>query len=290
MTEYSEQKKMEQGKTIPPFHNRFNIEIEMEQVRSSFIARVVNLIEVYFPQLEIHPLRRSERYDNILRLVATELGTQYQAGKRFHDYADKDFINMLHAIEALFKVLGSQQDKVESLVFEKAVIIEAMSKSEVDLEVEWIDGVFVRSGAKLLDEDLLNNNLEWLSEIKYASVLEPFKKGLGHWMEAQSKPERLKDTVTEMYESLEALAKVIIGNNKDLSANREAFIGALNLGDYHKRMLRDYIEYANKYRHALKPGEKRTLLLPNEVETFFYLTGIFIRLAVQQLNQSIKTP
>ncbi len=136
-----------------------------------------------------------------------------------------------------------------------------------------------------MDEALVNDNLQWLSEPKYVSVLEPFDKGIRYYLKAQTEPENLKSTVTEMYEALEALAKLHLGNNKDLSGNRDAFVSTLKLSDYYKRLLSGYIEYANDYRHPPKLGEKRVALLPNEVEAFIYTTGLFIRLVIQTLKQ-----
>jgi hypothetical protein len=47
-------------------------------------------------------------------------------------------------------------------------------------------------------------------------------------------------------------------------------------------LLKEYIEYANNFRHALKEGEKRPAVSVAEVESFVYLTGIFIRLAIAE--------
>jgi hypothetical protein len=40
------------------------------------------------------------------------------------------------------------------------------------------------------------------------------------------------------------------------------------------------IGYANDFRHALAPGEKWSEPTPREVESFVYLTELFIRLAM----------
>lgn len=142
--------------------------------------------------------------------------------------------------------------------------------------------VFVRTGAPLLDEHLVNEPLRWLSEPKYKSVRQPFEKGLSHYLEAQNRPDRLADVITDMYEAVEALAKIITGrHNKDLSGNAERFISEVNTSKHYKTLLRDYISYGNEFRHAEREGRPRPPLSEPEVESFIYLTGLFIRLAVR---------
>jgi len=46
--------------------------------------------------------------------------------------------------------------------------------------------------------------------------------------------------------------------------------------------LKDYIDYANDYRHAAELGKTKRPPLLNEVEAFIYTSGVYIRLAVQQ--------
>lgn len=98
-----------------------------------------------------------------------------------------------------------------------------------------------------------------------------------------SNPHLLADVVTDMYESVEALSKIVTGrDSKDLSANAELFVRSINASAHYKQILKDYISYANEFRHAAKQGAVRPQLSPREVESFVYLTGVFIRLAVQK--------
>jgi hypothetical protein len=87
-----------------------------------------------------------------------------------------------------------------------------------------------------------------------------------------------------MYEALEKMARNVNNNDKNLGANAKEFIDKLGLSEYYIVMLSSYAKYAHEYRHAVKQGEERKPPLPNEVEAFIYSTGLFIRLAIQQLN------
>ena len=83
-----------------------------------------------------------------------------------------------------------------------------------------------------------------------------------------------------MHEALEALAKVETGRDKDLSANAELFVKAVKASVPYKNLLKQYIEYANNFRHAVGKSAGRPNLSAREVESFMYLTGLFIRLAI----------
>ena len=85
-----------------------------------------------------------------------------------------------------------------------------------------------------------------------------------------------------MYEAVEALAKIVTGRpNKDLSANTEMFISKLKVSNHYKTLLKDYIAYGNEFRHAEDEVMPRPPLSEPEVESFIYLTGLFIRLTIR---------
>ena len=84
-----------------------------------------------------------------------------------------------------------------------------------------------------------------------------------------------------MYEALEALGKIVTNRDKDLSANAELFLKKLGVSEAYKKLLKEYISYANKFRHAADTSVPKPNLSTAEVESFIYLTGVFVRLAIQ---------
>ena len=67
------------------------------------------------------------------------------------------------------------------------------------------------------------------------------------------------DTVTDIYEALEAMAKEVTGKDRELSANTQLFISKLKLNKHYEEMLKGHIEYGCEYRHAVTPGKQRVL-------------------------------
>jgi len=271
-------------KSIPLFHLRFNIKVSQNEAQQRFVNRVLNMIEGFLPELEIQHMEILGNVRAALISVATALGLEYQRNKLFSQYAGTDFQSCLRALDGLYQTYSELSGCREHARKVEQSIQHAISLSETDLGVEWRDGAFWPSGAKLLDEELVNENLKWLADKGYNDVLVPFKKGLRDFLEARNKPERLGDTVTDIYEALEALAKVVTSKDTDLSGNAELFISKLKLNEYYKTLLKNHIEYACEYRHAAKLGKGKKPLKHAEVEAFIYLTGLFMRLAIQQLS------
>ena len=268
----------------PTFHERFNIQVGVDVAQRKFIHRVEN--QIFSELLEDEETLAYIANERIRRAVANALGERYQrmtniASYIRHDFARVgDFHTCLQALESIHDTISSFGDvmKVRQLT---AIINRILQTSEIDLGVTWENGIFVRSGAKLLDHALINEPLSWLSAPKYSNVYAPFEKGLKHFLQSEKRPEILSDVITDMYESLEALAKVISERpSKDLSANAELFVQRIKASEHYKRLLKDYITYANEFRHAGVEGRPRPKLTNNEVESFIYLTGIFIRVAI----------
>jgi hypothetical protein len=282
MGDKSREEKTEKLKIIRPFEKRFDIPLALEDVKERFMNRIWNSLNQEFNLLvESSPF---SEYLPALRHVADGLGVMYHRNYGFGHYAGEDFNQLLNSLELLYAGL-LEYDRASDARTLESLIQSAISMSEIDLGIEWRNGIFQPSGANLLDEELVNEPMKWLADPKYKNVLQPFQKGLRHYLETTKDQSKLPDTITDMYEALEALAKIVTERpNKDLTANAQLFVSKLGLSEYYNKMLKDYIDYACDYRHGVEQTRERQLPKRNEVEAFIYTTGLFIRLAIQQLN------
>lgn len=254
------------------FTDRFAIDVDLEEARRRFVNRTNNRAYLSF----YLDLNENERY-RIKKEIISALGDKYNFHENLSDQIGDDFHRNLQALEVLYNSVGHfYRDKANKL------IINLLAESEIDLGVRWKNGKFIKSGAKLLDDKLVNDVLHWLRGNSYASVIKPFEKGLDHFLHSDKRPEILSDVITDMYEALEALSKIVTERpNKELSANRELFISKVKASPAYKNLLDEYISYANEFRHAVKEGRAKPSLTTAEVESFVYSTGLFLRLAIQ---------
>ena len=256
-----------------PFYKRFNISIDLEEVKRRFVNRIRNQV---FDSFFVHDVDEEIVRADVLWGIANALGEEYDWDGTFDDFVLNDFEKCLQVLESAYRALDSQNLKKQL----SDLVSDAVKSSEIDLGVDWRQGVFVPRGAVLLDEALVNENLAWLSDPQYSNVYGPFDKGLTHYYRMLKEPKFAFDVVTDMYEALEALAKIITNRpNNDLSSNAELFISKVKASDGYKSILRTYIQFANDFRHGIDSKATRSPLKPPEVESFIYLTGIFIRLA-----------
>ena len=271
----AENKKTKSKKTnsIASFHERFDIPMDAEESRRRFLNRAGNLIfDAFLEDIIDRPV-----YQMIRWRVAMDLG-EIHTDIQLKHYAGA-FYKCLQVIETAYRVLSDEDhEKAEML---DGFVRGILDEGDDELGIVWQDGIFTRAGARLLDEELINTSLHWLSKPKFKNVYEPFAKGLCHFLSSEKRPELLYDVITDMYESVEALSKLVTGRpRKDLSANAELFIKQVNASPNYKVLLKDYISYANDFRHALEENRVRPRLEIQEVESFIYLTGLFIRLAM----------
>jgi len=252
------------------FHERFKIQVDLDEAKRRFINRIKGSIYESF----IYSLPDSKATK---KKALFYFGEKDRHGYSLEQFVGEDFYNHLRMLEAIYRACSNsthRRDKLDDLIKDSLIL------SEVDLGVRWKEGRFLPSGAELLDERLVNDSLRWLSKPEHESVLNPFQKGLDHFLRSQSDPKLRADVVTDMYEAVEALAKKVTGKDRDLSANRELFIKKVKASEDYKNILREYIDFACKFRHA--PGEKKPKpnLSERETESFIYLTGLFIRLGM----------
>src|SRR2546421_9892138 len=194
-----------ESRTMPSrFHERFEITIGLDDVKERFVNRIGNRIFNDFFEYRISAVE----YE-LLKAIADELGDWFTTRKGFEDYTKSDFHKTLQALE------GSRRILIADLQLQlDALITKTLNDSELDLGVRYENGVFVRTGTRLLDRKLVNESLRWLSDKKYESVLEPFSKGLDHLLKSEKYPAVLSDVVTDMYERLRLWRRLLLTRTK----------------------------------------------------------------------------
>jgi hypothetical protein len=137
----------------------------------------------------------------------------------------------------------------------------------------------------LLDRKLVDDPLEWLQQLGYTSVSQPFRKSLDHFLHSKRKPSLLSDAVTDAYDALESMAKEVCENNKTFDANREQFIGTIKASQDFKKILKELSQYAHLFRHGASEASPKPNPSTEEVEAFIYAVGLLLRIASRCLNQ-----
>jgi len=257
------------------FHERFDLSVDADAARRRFVNRVDNLIFEQF----LHNNVNSTEWLTAISYVASRLGDRF-AGNYLELLAGSgDFLRHLEAVEAFFDWYGTKF--IEDLQSKFDVTVrQVLGMSETDLGVRWEGGRFRRTGVLLLDDRLVNDPLRWLRAKSLKTVYVPFEKALSHLLRAEKEPSLLSDVVTDAYEALEAMAQVTTGRESDLSANRELFVKTVKASEEYKVLLQEYISYANAFRHAAEQRRSKPAIALREAESFVYMTGTFIRLAV----------
>lgn len=255
------------GEHMAKFEDRFGIEVPIEKARKLFVNRVHYRIledvgggDVEYEEVALHSGER----------VCDDLGLP----RPLPDIVGDDFHRNLKAIEALYGAT-SRKAKLDKRV--RAIL----GLSEIDLGVRWEDGEFKRAGSRTLDKKLVRDVLGWARDQGYETVTAPFEKGLRRLLESTNRPELRIDVVRDTYEALEAVAKVVTGKEGNLNRSQQQFTKAIHAPDVYERILKEYIAYADKFRHAAPVAGPKPTLSAEEVESFVYLTGIFIRFAMR---------
>jgi hypothetical protein len=266
------------------FASRFNINIDVTSAQNVFTQRAITLLKEKLHEMDINiPLPHWERF--YLTRAAYALGRLYQGNVSLEGMVLNNFMDTMKVLESLYNY-ALERNEAEKARDIAEIITRIIRDSDIGLGITWRNGVFIKEGAKLLDEKLIDEPYQWLSSPEYNNVLVPFKKGIDDFLSATNHPERLVDVVRDMYVALEKMARIVCNNENNLGANTEQFVIKLQLSAYYESMLRKHTEYAHTFRHADK-GEGITLMpQPNEVEAFVYTTGLFIRLAIHCLKNN----
>jgi hypothetical protein len=181
---------------------------------------------------------------------------------------EDEFMETIKVLSFLHKTLEKAPGEQETL---SRYIEAALRNATIDLGVEWKGGMFYPSGARELDESLIEEPLGWL--VDFPNERADYLKALTGYTS-----KRLDEVIINCYLAVEGIARQILGNSRTLDNNREDLIKKIGLSQEWKGLLSNFINYANEFkRHA---SEKRHDLNPVEVEGFLYMSGVILRMAI----------
>jgi hypothetical protein len=137
------------------------------------------------------------------------------------------------------------------------------------------------TGARLLDEAVVESNLIWLS--RYPSVLKPFEEALKLYLAKD--PNQYRNMLDNLRFALEQMLRAVLSNQKSLENQKEEFLRWLKQHDVHGRIGSMYHDllfggFAGYQNDAVKHQEDK--YTPAEIEFVLYATGTFLRL-IQRL-------
>jgi hypothetical protein len=140
------------------------------------------------------------------------------------------------------------------------------------------------TGARLLDQALVESNLIWLA--RYPQVLKPFEEALKSY--AAKDPNQYRNMLDNLRFALEQMLRAVLKNQRSLENQKEEFLRWLNKHDVHGRIGSMYHDilfggFAGYQNDAVKHQEDK--YTPAEIEFILYMIGTFLRL-IQRLVEA----
>lgn len=251
------------------FYERFeSLGIDVEEARRRFTTRVLLTLFPNYPRMGGNRLIQ-------FNAVRKALGEPVRTVEDVESLVRSDFYRLLDMLERLMAGWPSTLDFVQRLV----------ETADIDIGITWNEGKFHPRGAKLLDDRLINDPLEWLKNANLPTVYEPFEKALNHLLRARADEGRLADAVTDAYDALEAIAKAVCESDKKFDQLREQYVSKIGASREFKAIAKALSDYAHVFRHGSSVTMPKPALSYAEVESFLYVVGIFTRLGTESLDR-----
>lgn len=260
------------------FNKAFGIQDDLLTEQRRFVERIN---QVVFPQIEkqTYPTSDQEIFEVVCYLLGTNAHARISKANQMNYGSEilvpslrsltrDEFMETLKVLGFLHRALNKNSGGQQTL---SNWIEAALSNATVDLGVTWNDGMFYPSGAKELDERLVDETFKWLTD--FPNEKANYLKAVTGYADKQ-----FGEVITNCYVAVEGLARNILGNSRTLDDNREGLMEELELSQEWKALLSNFIRYANEFqRHA---SENRHNLNPIEVEGFLYMTGVLLRMMI----------
>ena len=231
------------------------------------------------PQLKEHPLAvLVKSYSNEIDYSSTQFYLAAISAESLPEF--------IFTFEVLFRLLEESEDVAETKIKEIAIALKkAIDQSPgIDFKLSQSGKRIITypAGAKLLDQQVINQDLVWLSA--YPTVVRHFEEALCIYMSKDNG--KYRNLLDNLRFALEQLIKEILGNDKSLDNQKELILKWLSERQVHQQVINMYQDILTRFTQYQNDAVKHNEAWSEpEVEFMIYLTGTFMRLLLQ-LNQA----
>ena len=271
---------------VKNFHKLWNTDSNEGKKLESFKNRVLTTLNMI-----VGPIFAREENSNLLIKYFKFIGKYidpemlyrgngwkmiYIGDNKFKDTIKREFnsatlVDVIQYLQWLF-YLDIGQDVKDKLCEE---VKEDMDLSLLNIQIKKvnnIDYVLYPVGAKLLDESIVNDVLDWL--VDYSEVYDKFKSAL----EKYENHKYARNLIDDLRLSLELLLKRILNNKKPLEKQKMYFgkyLKEKKVSKEIRNMLSQQISYYIDYQN--EHAKHNDSINEYEIEFMIYLTGTFMR-------------
>ncbi len=285
---------------VNDFYKRWNITYSDEQSFVLFKNRVLYLLDnvmgeflltqddiVYkFAYLVGYPIKPKstigdQKYTKMLEKIT---GKTFEESPVYAIFANtKSSIGIIGFLQCLFLALEEYEETshehIKAFARELESTIDISPAIDIRVVLQNNNVILYPGGAKLLDEELVNENLLWLE--KYPSIRKHFQESLQIY--AAKDKGKYRNLLDNLRLSLEELLRVILSNQKSLEKQKGIILQWLNehkisqqvIDMFNELLFQKYSFYQNE---LVKHGEGWSEI---DIEFMIYLTGTFMRLLIK---------
>jgi len=277
---------------IENFYKRWDIPYNKEKKFNDFKNRVLNTIDLILGEKFLDNKALENEYIKIIAKHSKEKTTQKVIYSPPFTVVDRYFKTIVinFSQTKVYNILQNINDLVELIkclevlfYFDfntelKKRLYEELKKdieySSIDVEIKEINGdlLFYPKGAKLLDEKVVNDVLDWLA--KFPKSYKSFESALKKYQEKKY----VRNLIDDLRVSMELLLKKILHNSKNLENQISELGNYLRGGDVPKEIGNMYtklVDYYSKYQNEYAKHDDK--VKESEIEFIIYLTGTFMR-------------
>jgi hypothetical protein len=269
------------GKRIASFRERWGLAITQEKEFLKFRNRVSDLIDEH--------LAVARNSDAFIKSYASLLGKarhEIEAGLVFHSVghvvtdSTQTYPELMEKIQMLsWSLLETGYRDVAKRFAAHLKRVMALSPGlHAEVLISRTDISILPAGAKLLDENVVEEVLEWLKG--YSNVGKHFFEALKIYSAKDTT--KFRNLLDNLRFALEQMLRVVLGNQKSLENQKVEALQWLASHNIHAHVTNMYNDLIGKFaayqNDAVKHNERYS---PVEIEFMIYLTGTFLRLLVQ---------